>query len=76
MKCAACYYEMVKKTGEIDLRVNGKLYIVRNISYYECPSCGEKTLPAETSQHLFEDIRNRKFTEKAITVPVLDGTYG
>ena len=42
MKCAACYHEMVKKTGEIDLRVNGKLYIVRNISYYECPSCGEK----------------------------------
>ena len=31
MKCAACYNEMVKKKGEVDLRIEGKLYLVRNI---------------------------------------------
>ncbi len=32
MKCAACYNEMVKKKGEVDLKIEGKLYLVRNIS--------------------------------------------
>ena len=29
MKCAACHNEMVQKKGEIDLRIEGKLYLVR-----------------------------------------------
>lgn len=76
MKCAACHNEMVKKRGEIDLRIEGRLYLVRNVFYEECPSCGEKVLSPETSADLFEKIKNKEFIEQTINVPVLDGTYG
>ncbi len=76
MKCAACHDEMVKKKGEIDLRIEGRLYVVRNIFYEECLSCGEKVLSLEVSQILFEKIKNKEFVERMITVPVLDVTYG
>ena len=76
MKCAACHNEMVKKKGEIDLRIEGKLYLVRNVSYEECPSCGEKVLSPEISEVLFEKIRNGEFVEETVRIPVLDGTYG
>ncbi|MBW1796489.1 MAG: YgiT-type zinc finger protein [Deltaproteobacteria bacterium] len=76
MKCAACHNEMVKKKGEIDLRIEEKLYLVRNVSYEECLACGEKILSPKVSQDLFEKIRNRKFVEEIVKIPVLDGTYG
>ena len=76
MKCAACHHEMVRKKGEIDLRIGGKLYLVRNIFYEECPFCGEKVLFPEISQELFEKIKNREFVEETVKIPVLDGTYG
>ena len=76
MKCAACHHEMVKKRGEIDLRISGKLYLVENVSYEECPFCGEKVLSPEVSEILFEKIDNKEFVEQTISVPVLDGTYG
>jgi len=76
MKCAACHDEMVKKKGEIDLRIEGRLYVVRNVFYEECLSCGEKTLSPEVSQILFEKIKNKEFVEQMISVPVLDVTYG
>jgi YgiT-type zinc finger domain-containing protein len=76
MKCAACHNEMVQKKGEIDLRIEGKLYLARNVSYEECPVCGEKVLSPKVSQGLFEKIKNRRFVEETIKIPVLDGTYG
>ncbi|MDO9529325.1 MAG: YgiT-type zinc finger protein [Syntrophales bacterium] len=76
MKCAACNHDMVKKRGEIDLRIGGKLYLVRNVFYEECPSCGEKVLFPEISEILFKKIKNKEFVEQMINVPVLDGTYG
>ncbi len=76
MKCAACHHEMVRKKGEIDFRVGGKLYLVRNVFYEECSSCGEKVLSPEISEILFEKIDNKEFVEQTISVPVLDGTYG
>lgn len=76
MKCAACHNKMVKKKGELDLRIEGRLYLARNVLYEECPSCGEKVLSAETSEVLFEKIKNKEFIEQRINVPVLDGTYG
>jgi YgiT-type zinc finger domain-containing protein len=76
MKCAACHDEMVKKKGEIDLRIEGRLYVVRNVFYEECLSCGEKVLSPEVSQILFEKIKNKEFVEQMISVPVLDVTYG
>ena len=76
MKCAACHHNMVRKRGEMDLRINGKLYLVENVSYEECPFCGEKVLSAEVSELLFQKINNQEFVEQTIRVPVLDGTYG
>ena len=76
MKCAACHNEMVKKKGEVDLRIEGRLYLVRNIFYEECPSCGEKVLSPEISEVLFEKIKNKEFIEQMINIPVLDGAYG
>lgn len=76
MKCAVCHKQMVEKRGEIDLRIKGKLFLVRNVSYEECPACGEKVLSPEVSQDLFEKIKNNRFIEENIKIPVLDGTYG
>ena len=76
MKRAACHHEMVRKKGEIDLRIGGKLYLVRNVFYEECSSCGEKVLSPEISENLFEKIDNKEFVEQTISVPILDGTYG
>ena len=75
MKCAACHNAMFKKKGEVDLRIEGKLYLVRNVYYEECSSCGEKVLSPEISEILFDKIRNKEFVEQMINVPVLDGTY-
>ena len=76
MKCAACHNQMVNKKGEIDLRIGGKLYLVRNVSYEECLSCGEKVFSPTVSQDLFEKVKNREFFEETVKIPVLDGTYG
>ena len=76
MKCAACHKKMVQKKGEIDLRIEGKLYIARNVSYEECQSCGEKVFTHQVSQDLYEKVRKGEFAEETIKVPVLDGTYG
>ena len=76
MKCAVCHNEMVKKIGEIDLRIHGKLYIVKNVSYEECPACGEKVLSPEVSQDLYGKIERGEFVEETVSIPVLDGAYG
>jgi len=76
MKCAVCHNEMVKKRGEIDLRINGRLYLVRNVSYEECMACGERVLSPEVSQDLYGKIERGEFVEETVSIPVLDGTYG
>ena len=76
MKCAVCKNIMVKKRGEIDLRINGKLYLVRNVPYEECRACGEKVISPEISEDLFEKVRKGEFVEEKIKIPVLEGTYG
>ncbi len=76
MKCAICHSNMIKKKGEMELRIEGKLYLVRNVSFDECPSCGERVLSPEVAQILYEEIKNKKYVEKTIKMPVLEGTYG
>ena len=76
MKCAACHHDMARKRGEIDLRIGGRLYLVRNVTYEECSYCGERVLSPEISEILFEKIDNKQFVEEMICVPILDGTYG
>ena len=76
MKCAACHNAMLKTKGEIDLRIEGKLYLVRNVYYEECSACGEKVLSPEVRQDVFEKIKNKKFVKETLKIPELDGTYG
>ena len=76
MKCAACHNEMVKKRGEIDLRISGKLYLVRHVVYEECQSCGEKVLSPRVSQDLYDKIKKGEFVEETVKIHVLEGTYG
>ena len=73
MKCATCHTTMVIRKGEVDLRVKGKLYLVRDVTYEECPSCGEKIISPEIAQKLYEKIKNKQFREESICVPVLNG---
>ena len=75
MKCAVCRNDMVHKRGEIDLRIEGKLYLVKNVSYAECASCGEKVLSAVTFKRLYEKINKKEFVEQTIRIPVLDAKY-
>jgi len=65
-----------KKRGEIELRIDGRLYLVRNISFEECPVCGERVLSPNVSQQIYEKLKAREYKEEMIQVPVLDGTYG
>jgi YgiT-type zinc finger domain-containing protein len=76
MKCAACHHEMVSKRGEIDLRISGVLYLVRDVAYDECPACGEKVISPDITKILYQKIKNEEFVKKMINIPVLDGTYG
>ena len=77
MKCASCHNEqLVTRRGELDLRINGKLYLVKNVIYEECMACGERLLAPRVSQALFEKIKKGEFVEENMTIPVLDGTYG
>ncbi|MBN1227757.1 MAG: YgiT-type zinc finger protein [Deltaproteobacteria bacterium] len=76
MKCAACHHEMNNKRGEIDLRIAGVLYLVRNVLYEECPSCGEKVISPDIAKMLYQKIKKEEFVEEMVNVPVLDGTYG
>lgn len=76
MKCAVCHNDMVRKRGEIDLRIGGKLYLVRSVLYEECLACGEKVLSPKVSQDLFDKIKKGEFVEETLKIPVLEGTYG
>jgi YgiT-type zinc finger domain-containing protein len=74
VKYAACHTELVRKVGEIDLRIHGKLYLGRNVSYEGCPSCGEKALSPEVSEDLYEKIKRGEFAEETLRIPGLEGT--
>lgn len=74
-RCAACHHEMSERVGELDLRINGQLYIVREIPYEECPVCGERVISPKISQQLFERIMAHDFVEETMRIPVLAGTY-
>lgn len=75
MKCAVCGNEMVKKKFEIDLRIQERLYLMRNASYEECQSFGEKVISREKSKILYEKIQDKELVEQFVRIPVLDGTY-
>jgi YgiT-type zinc finger domain-containing protein len=76
MKCAASHDEMVAKIGELDLRIGGRLLLVRNVSYEECLSCGEKVLSPAVSLDLYNEIERGDYAEQTVNIPVLYGAHG
>lgn len=75
MKCAVCGNEMVEEKGEIDLRIEGKLYLVTNVSYEGCQFCGVPVINPELSKILHRKIQKKEFVERSVRIPVLEGTY-
>ncbi len=72
MKCAACKNEIESKIGTIPLRIAGKLWLVKNVCYEECPVCGEYVLTPEVSQDIFKKIKEEQYSEEMIKVSALD----
>lgn len=70
--CAACHGKMVKKTADLDLRINEKLYIIYNVPFEECLNCGEKILDPETSEIIYERIHSKKYKKEILEIPILD----
>jgi len=73
MRCTVCHAQMAQKRGEIELRIYGNLFLVENVLYEECPSCGERVLSPEISQDIFNKISQKEYQEKQIVVPVVQG---
>ena len=75
MKCAVCQNQMCETVNEIDLRIEGRLYLVRNVSYEECPFCGEKVLTPNVARVLYNKVQKKEFVEQTLRIPVVDRTY-
>ena len=74
MRCPFCKVDMVEiEAGEMELKVGGRLYLVRNVSYEECPLCGERVISPEVSQRLYEKVKRGEYREEQLVLPVLDG---
>jgi YgiT-type zinc finger domain-containing protein len=74
MECAACQGQMVKRQGEIELRINGKLFLVENAPHQKCLSCGERILSPDVSQEIFDKITKKEYKEKQLVVPVVESS--
>ena len=73
MKCSVCHAQMEQRQGEIELRIHGRLFLVDNVTYQECPTCGERVLSPEISQDIFDKITRKQFKEIQMVVPVVEG---
>lgn len=72
MKCAVCKDKMIQRQDVIELKINGKLFLVENVPYQECLSCGERVLAPDVSQEIFNKITRKEYREKQIIVPVVE----
>ncbi|MCP5047392.1 MAG: YgiT-type zinc finger protein [bacterium] len=72
MSCAVCQGKMIEKYDDIDMRINGKLYIVHHVHFEECDNCGERVLTPEVSEAIYEGIHQKHYREEKIEIPVLD----
>ncbi len=72
MKCAACEQEMVERITELDLRIEDKLYLVKNVKLEECKNCGERAIEPAISENIFNKIKSQKYQLKIVNLPVLE----
>ena len=74
MKCPLCRADMIGvEAGEVELKIEGRLYLVRNVPYEECPLCGERVVSPEVGQRLYDKIKRGEYREEQLTLPVLNG---
>lgn len=71
-RCAACRNQMTKQRGDIDMRIGGKLFVLRNIEHEVCEVCGETVFSPKTSQNIYDMITQKKYRIENIRIPVLD----
>lgn len=76
MTCAACKGNMMRKRGDLDLRVKGELYIAHNVCFEECSNCGELVLDPETSDIIYKRIKLKQYSKQKMDIPVLDLAMG
>ncbi len=77
MKCPACHVNMIKRIqGEIELKIENRLYLVKNIDFEECSVCGERVLAQQVSQSIFNKIKNGDYKEEKMLIPVLNVANG
>lgn len=72
MTCSACHGKMLRKTGDLDLRINGELYIVHNVPFEECDNCGERVVAPSTSENIYKRIRSQKFVREKVEISTFD----
>lgn len=72
IKCAACGEKMKNKKGDIDLRINGKLYIVSNVEFEECLNCGEKVLQPDINDNIYKLISSKNYKIKKTKITFVE----
>ena len=72
LKCAACGEKMKNKKGDIDLRINGKLYIVSNVEFEECLNCGEIVLQPDINDNIYKLISSKNYKIKETKIPFVE----
>ncbi|WP_291323723.1 YgiT-type zinc finger protein [Desulfonatronospira sp.] len=72
MKCSVCKDKMIQRQDVIELKINGKLFLVENVPYEECLSCGERVLAPNVSQEIFSKVTRKEYREKQMFVPVVE----
>ena len=72
MKCAVCKSEMAKKNNQLDLRINGELFLIDGAEFEECPKCGERVVNPETAEEIFNRVKNGNYRKRPVEVSTLD----
>jgi YgiT-type zinc finger domain-containing protein len=63
---------MTKKNNQLDLRINGELFLIDGAEFEECPKCGERVVDPETAEEIFCRVKNGSYRRKPVEVAVLD----
>jgi YgiT-type zinc finger domain-containing protein len=69
--CIYCGGEVEERTGRLDYRFHGQLYIVENVTMGVCRQCGEKFLTAEMVDRLHQLLSTSIGPLPTLPVPVL-----
>ena len=71
-KCSICGGRISKKPVTINQEIDGKLFIIENVSAEVCNQCGEILYSPSTMRELQKLVWSKPEPKKEIKVPVLD----